>query len=425
MRGRILSLALTVGCSAWTTCGLAWQAQTPPKLDLTGALKRADIEEKLEQEDRAWFNAHHDEIFETLFPDFTVPEYAPWSFQFLAAPSFPNIPRMDLVVWTDSKGMAWARYRAPFIVGILPQIARMRRADPSLTMERVRASFMKEELTLSMKDWPELRNRIQSLQKVSVTPEPRDPFAVTVMMDGAGYRIELKDSINDQIFNLGSGQYAFDDLEFPPSDWGKEHPLIRWAQPLLIELHRRWLKQELERNFSDIPQDSLKMFQQDLFAAAASEGNEAWVRWMLNHGASPNGLADGRPPILAAVEHGSLACIDLLVSRGADLKVDDGVDTVLMVAARNGDIAVAKRLLGLGIDVNAYKGIPPLGLAAANAHLDMVKLLLHHGARTDLKDYTGGTLLGDVRKAEEALKPGDPDPYPAILDLLIKAGAKK
>lgn len=417
MRRRFFWLALTVASSAWPSSISARQAQVSHKPN------PADIENKLEQEDLAWFNLHHDEIFETLFPEFTTSEHAPWSFRYLAAPSFANIPRMDLSIWTDSKGMAWARYRAPFAIGILPQIARMRRAGPNLTMANVRALFMKEELTISLKDWPELRSRIQNLQKVAVTPVPRDPFAVTVMMDGAGYRIELKDSIDDQVFNLGSGQYTFADLEFPPSSWAEEHPLIRWAQPILVELHRRWLKQELDNGFQDVPPCSLKLFQQDLLVEAASEGNDAWAKWMLDHGASANGLADGRPPILAAVEHGSLACIELLVARGADLNADDGMDTALMEAARNGDIATAEKLLELGADVNDFKAIPPIELAAVNAHLEMVKLLLRHGARTDLKDSMNGTLLAALRDAQRALKPGAPDPYSAILDLLTKSGA--
>jgi ankyrin repeat protein len=77
--------------------------------------------------------------------------------------------------------------------------------------------------------------------------------------------------------------------------------------------------------------------------------------------------------------------VKLLLDAGADAKTlatADG-ETVLMTAARTGNVETVKLLLAGGADVNAkenYRGQTALMWAAAERHADVAKLLFEHGA---------------------------------------------
>src|SRR5262249_44413647 len=82
---------------------------------------------------------------------------------------------------------------------------------------------------------------------------------------------------------------------------------------------------------------------------------------------------------------GSAPMIEALLNAGADAKslsTEDG-ETVLMTAARAGNVDAVRILLAHGANVNArenYKGQTALMWAAAERHPAVVKLLLEHGA---------------------------------------------
>lgn len=87
-------------------------------------------------------------------------------------------------------------------------------------------------------------------------------------------------------------------------------------------------------------------------------------------------------------------------------------------AARWGDVAAAKRLIGEGADVNGRneRGIPALGVAVGFNKLDVVQLLLDSGADVHAADGQGSTALhyaagyGRREVAGVLLKAGaDPD----------------
>ena len=69
--------------------------------------------------------------------------------------------------------------------------------------------------------------------------------------------------------------------------------------------------------------------------------------------------------------------------------------TALHIAAQNGSLEIARRLITAGADVNAadYEGSCPLQLAATMDHDKVVKLLLEHGANADHQDADGRTAL--------------------------------
>ncbi len=72
------------------------------------------------------------------------------------------------------------------------------------------------------------------------------------------------------------------------------------------------------------------------------------------------------------------------------------LSTCLHVAARNGHLDATKLLLEEGANIDAVTGTyqrTPMMLASWNNKPKIVKLLLEHKARTDLKDNDGWTAL--------------------------------
>ena len=95
----------------------------------------------------------------------------------------------------------------------------------------------------------------------------------------------------------------------------------------------------------------------------------------------------------------------------------------LSAAARKGDAATVKRLLDEGVDPNTkYRyGVTPLFYACDHGHLDVVKVLLDHGAEVNVKDTFYGMTplilaLGPAQKKTPA--------HTEIAKLLIAKGAQ-
>lgn len=148
------------------------------------------------------------------------------------------------------------------------------------------------------------------------------------------------------------------------------------------------------------------------------------VHVLLDHGANPDGVGSGawRSPLLTALVFGFGEAAEALVERGAmvdDLvkaaglgRVDDvrvrlaqatadARHRAFALASLRGQLDVVTLLLAAGEDVNRYnpEGFhshgTPLHHAAASGKLDLVKLLITHGARTDVRDTLwNGTPLG-------------------------------
>jgi hypothetical protein len=122
--------------------------------------------------------------------------------------------------------------------------------------------------------------------------------------------------------------------------------------------------------------------------------------------------ADPSSALLAAVVHGEMESVDALIRRGAriDLPVAAALGRnddfrrllaassaedrhlALALASQFGHVEIVRLLLDAGEDPNRYNPVgghshsTPLHQAAANGNEEMVRLLVEHGARLDMKD---------------------------------------
>ena len=112
---------------------------------------------------------------------------------------------------------------------------------------------------------------------------------------------------------------------------------------------------------------------------------------------SPN--EDGSTPILVASSNGNIDLFQLLLAHNADVFIHDNIgNTPLHFAASGGHLEVARILLELKADVDSLnsEGLTPLQRALdgrRKEYLDIVCLLLNHGADEKVHDENGNTLL--------------------------------
>lgn len=128
--------------------------------------------------------------------------------------------------------------------------------------------------------------------------------------------------------------------------------------------------------------------------AAAFRGSAEIVAMLLDAGAevSPQVSDDrylGLTPLHQAARAGATDVVRLLLDHGADPTMAEFSDTVRMSpltgALYNGYVETAQMLLAAGADASHVPPVtkPPLCLAAVLDDIDLVKLLLEHGARAD------------------------------------------
>jgi len=133
------------------------------------------------------------------------------------------------------------------------------------------------------------------------------------------------------------------------------------------------------------------------------------VRALLDHGVPVDGFAreitwgGGGLPLALACSAGNVELVDLLLSRGADVNADGGVDWPPLLAAlgRPEHLEIAEKLLASGADPNRQRsrgGYTPLhGVAGYTDDPETTRrfldLLLEHGASVDAIDARGRTPL--------------------------------
>ncbi len=120
--------------------------------------------------------------------------------------------------------------------------------------------------------------------------------------------------------------------------------------------------------------------------------------------------------LVDAVRHGDQHLIKLLMGMGANPRATDrSGNTAVLMAAAQGNLALARKFADLGSDIDSKGGIgfTPLGIAALHGDTRMVEFLIKSGARLDTLNDNGGTALTN------ALEAG----YSHIAEILLHAGA--
>eukprot|EP00195_Chlamydomonas_chlamydogama_P012792 CAMPEP_0202893218 /NCGR_PEP_ID=MMETSP1392-20130828/2836_1 /ASSEMBLY_ACC=CAM_ASM_000868 /TAXON_ID=225041 /ORGANISM="Chlamydomonas chlamydogama, Strain SAG 11-48b" /LENGTH=386 /DNA_ID=CAMNT_0049577471 /DNA_START=147 /DNA_END=1304 /DNA_ORIENTATION=- len=165
---------------------------------------------------------------------------------------------------------------------------------------------------------------------------------------------------------------------------------------------------------------------------AASGGETASIRWLLEHGADVH-VAEEQP-LFEASYHGHAAAVALLVECGAAVRARN--DSALIAAAFKGHIEVAQIMLANGADVNSQKG-RALQQATLFGHEDMCRLLVEGGANEAviaealdnacLKGHEAvvACLLqyGVAASSNVALANAVKKGHPGVVRLLVQAGA--
>ena len=166
-----------------------------------------------------------------------------------------------------------------------------------------------------------------------------------------------------------------------------------------------------------------QMLENELIAAA-HHGFADRVRLLLAHGVDPAGIGTqhpaygGRSPIDEAALVGHLEIVDLLAAAGAQLSGDEVARFVstcmagdrthalqlrsadptlveraiarwpdqLIRAAEKDSMAAVELLIELGFDVNARSRTAPLHEAARHGNVEIIRLLLEHGADPNVRD---------------------------------------
>ena len=170
---------------------------------------------------------------------------------------------------------------------------------------------------------------------------------------------------------------------FTPAQWASLH-----KQNDILDLLIQKARQDSFQGFiaADLPP----------LLKATNNGELREVRRLLAEGADPNQV-EGGLPILAALRSGYHVIVKELLDHGADINLQNTHDgeTVLMWAARKGDIDLFKQVMEKKPDVNARSknGASALLFAPQGKNPEIVKILLDHNAEVNIKGHNGVTPL--------------------------------
>ncbi|MBK9265488.1 MAG: ankyrin repeat domain-containing protein [Polyangiaceae bacterium] len=160
--------------------------------------------------------------------------------------------------------------------------------------------------------------------------------------------------------------------------------------------------------------------------APVPEGPIDSVVLLLRHGARASGwnISKEGDPLLDAVLGNHIEAVQLLLAAGADPNVSDGEGTSpLRVCADKGYLEMARLLLLCGATrtIEEWGGGRPmtaLGFAARGLHVDLVKLLLAHGADPQGKNVDDLTPLDCLEFVDSPEDPADQERLREIRRLL-------
>jgi len=149
---------------------------------------------------------------------------------------------------------------------------------------------------------------------------------------------------------------------------------------------------------------------------SAYAGDLAKVEVAVKKGANVNAPDQkNRTPLIFAAHNGHTSVVEYLVGAGADVNAkDSGGQAALLYASKRSFNETAAFLLENGAEVNVQskkKGITALMLAAVWDNVELVQLLLEHGADPNLRDSSGRTAkLLAQKKGNSAVVDLLPDP---------------
>ena len=176
--------------------------------------------------------------------------------------------------------------------------------------------------------------------------------------------------------------------------------------PSLLKTSLKTLRKTLDYdNIKDLiksyPEDVVKMLVNEpdkygntLLIDAAWEGNEKFVKLLIENGANVNHVAKGGfTPLIAASQNNHFNIVKLLIEKGVNVNHKDQRNmTALYVAAAYGHKKIVKLLIEKGADVNIQtepNKHSALMFAASRGYNDIVKLLIEKGADVNAQDKNG------------------------------------
>lgn len=124
------------------------------------------------------------------------------------------------------------------------------------------------------------------------------------------------------------------------------------------------------------------------------------VQAYLDQKGDPNGRDEkGHTLLILAAYNGSLETVDLLLRRGADSHLQDGMGTALMAASFKGFTPIVRKLLATGAKVDERNGMGATALmfASLSGRFAVARLLMNHRADVAAVDQRGL----DARKLAE------------------------
>lgn len=178
------------------------------------------------------------------------------------------------------------------------------------------------------------------------------------------------------------------------------------------EMKAELLFNRLQEIGVEVRDESLETDSLDAFAD--SEDLDSLFTSLLSE---PKSASKENVDLLAAIEVGDLNAVELSVSAGADInKKDEEGYTPLYYAIRKRSCDIVRTLLDAGAEVNTVLGkskeIYPLGLAVHANNVEMVKLLLKHGAdvnfggKGEFVPLIGAATLGHLEIAKLLIASG-------------------